>query len=260
MDFEFELTKSNRLKLANAFRDNKRVDFSIECVLEGQMGKAFVDNLVRPTAYRITVGPFWYYAGDARSNGGHQMMEGLPAYNLLMPSPVDWLEVAHEVFDQSLRSFPRYSFSATNLSSEHLEHLVSQSPYREHIIPIDAERAAQLAGQPESYFDLSDFDSIPDFLERSLAFTIIDHDTAMGVAYSSLVCSRGIEVSVFVEERYRQRGVATALSSRLLLECLKRGLRPNWDAANPESCKLAQKLGFVFVETYDAFFHTRQQV
>jgi L-amino acid N-acyltransferase YncA len=117
-----------------------------------------------------------------------------------------------------------------------------------------------LAGQPESYLELFDFGSVQDFVERSLGFAIMDHDHVMGVAYSSLVCSRGIEVSIFVEEPYRQKGVATALASKLLVECLNCGWRPNWDAANPESCKLAPKLGFTLVEAYEAFYNTAMQV
>lgn len=80
----------------------------------------------------------------------------------------------------------------------------------------------------------------------------------MGVAYSSLVCSQGIEVSIYVEEAYRRQGVATALGSRLLLECLTYNLRPNWDAANPESVKLAKKLGYLYLESYDAYYHTKK--
>jgi len=44
MDHELELTKANRLKIARAFRFNKRVDFSTECVVEGQLGRVFVDD------------------------------------------------------------------------------------------------------------------------------------------------------------------------------------------------------------------------
>ncbi len=77
----------------------------------------------------------------------------------------------------------------------------------------------------------------------------------MGVAYSSLVCSQGIEVSIYVRERYRQRGVAAALGSRLLLECLRQGRRPNWNAANHESARLAEKLGYEFVKTYEAYYY-----
>jgi GNAT superfamily N-acetyltransferase len=257
-DYELELTKANRLKVARAFRLSKRVDFSIECAIEGQLGKVFVDNLSHPTAYCIRVGPFGYFAGEARSAGGHQLMQSFPAYHLLMPSPVAWLELAQEIYGEHLKSFPRYSFSSTQLSPEHLTQLLARSPFRERIIPVSPDLAKQAAEQAESYLDLSDFDSIPDFIERGFGYTILDNGKMMGVAYSSLVCSQGIEVSVYVEEAYRQQGVATALCSRLLLTCLTHNLRPNWDAANPESVKLAKKLGYVYLESYDAYYHTKK--
>jgi hypothetical protein len=103
MSYELELSKTNRLKIAQAFRDSKRVDYSIGCVIEGQMGKAFVDNPHRPTAYRITTGPFWYFAGDARSQGGRSLLKEFPAYNLFMPSPDPWLEAAQEVHGNRLQ-------------------------------------------------------------------------------------------------------------------------------------------------------------
>ena len=255
MDYELELNKVNRLKLAKAFKNNKRVDTSIDCVIEGQMGRAFVDNILKPTAYRITVGPFWYFAGDAHCAGGHQMLKGFPPYNLLMPSPSDWLDVARKIYNDRLKSFTRYSFSSAKLSLEQVSSIYDNSKYRDHIIPIDAGLATYLAEKPESYLEISDFDSVQDFIQRGLGYATLDGDTVMGVAYSSLVCSSGIEVSIYVEEPYRQQGVATALGSRLVLECLRQNLRPNWDAANPESCKLAKKLGFIFTETYNAYYH-----
>lgn len=256
MDCELELTKASRLRLARAFQQSKRVDYSIDCVIEGQMGKAFVDDFAHPTAYRISVGPFWYFAGEARSAGGYEMMRKFPAYALLMPSPQDWLEVAKEIFGAQLRPFTRYSFASDRLDRAYLEALLNQSSYREFLVPLNTELTARLVQQPESYLEISDFDSVQDFMERGLGFAILDHDHVMGVAYSSLVCSRGIEVSIYVEEPYRQQGVATAVGSNLVLECLNNHRRPNWDAANPESCKLAKKLGFVFVEAYNAYYHT----
>src|SRR5574339_289278 len=131
MDCEVELTKTNRLQVARVFQKNKRVDYSIDCVIEGQMGKAFVDNLADPAAYRITVGPFWYCAGEAHSPGGYEMMRNFPAYALLMPSPADWLEVAKEIFGERLQPFTRYSFVPDRISTHHLEHLLDQSLYRD---------------------------------------------------------------------------------------------------------------------------------
>jgi GNAT acetyltransferase len=40
----------------------------------------------------------------------------------------------------------------------------------------------------------------------------------------------------------------------LIQWCLKNNADPHWDAANSESCGLAEKLGYVPIETYDAYF------
>jgi GNAT superfamily N-acetyltransferase len=102
--------------------------------------------------------------------------------------------------------------------------------------------------------EVEDFDSPADFLERGIGYTLLEEDRLAGAAYSSLVCSCGIEVSLFVDEAYRRRGVATALSAALLLECMRRGLRPNWDAANLESCALAEKLGYTPASSYESYY------
>ncbi len=250
--FALELNKTNRLRIARAFSEVQRVDFSIDCVVEGQLGKVFVEDSAHPAAYALTIGPFWYFAGEP----ARRMMQAFPAYSLLMPSGPGWLELAQEIFASRLQSFPRYSFSAANLSAERLRALLAGSGYQDRIVALDSAIAGRMAASPESYLDLADFDSLEDFLERSFAFTMLDGETPVGVAYSSLVCGQGIEVSIFIEEPYRQKGIATALASRLLLECMQYRLRPNWDAANPKSCKLAQKLGYIFTTSYDAYYYT----
>lgn len=254
MSHELQLTKANRLQLARAFRHNLRVDYSIDCVIEGQMGRAYTDDLSSPTAYRITIGPFWYFAGDADNPGGRALLSEWPPYNLLMPSPPEWAAAAKAMFGEKLVAFPRYSFAAGDLSEAHLAALLDNSPHREHVVPLDGPLVARLAGSEHGYLDVEDFDSPADFLERSVGFAALAGDAVMGVAYGSLACSRGIEVSLFVEEAYRRQGVATALASRLILTCLRDGRRPNWDAANPESCQLAEKLGFVFTQAYEAYY------
>lgn len=184
-------------------------------------------------------------------------MASFSRYHLLMPSPPVWTDVAQEIFGDALHPVARFSFSSQQISADHLTHLLTRSKLRERVVPIDAEIARQAIGQPDSMLDLADFDSAADFVERGFGYTVLDGSKMMGVAYSSLVCSHGIEVSVFVDEAYRQRGVATALCSRLLLDCLKLGLRPNWDAANRESVRLAEKLGYLYRATYDAYYHTK---
>ena len=258
MSHALELTAANRLRLARAFRHNPRVDYSIDCVLEAQMGQAFVDDLEQPTAYRITIGPFWYFAGDADSPGGRALLAEWPAYNLLMPSPPAWATAARATLGERLVSFPRYSFSADGLNEGHLAAVIDGSPQRDRVIAADAAWLARASEGVETFIDLADFDSPDDFAARGLGYVALDGERVMGAAYSSLVCSRGIEVSLYVDEPYRRQGVATALAARLLLECLRQGRRPNWDAANPESCALAEKLGYAASGSYDSYFYRPQ--
>ena len=185
-------------------------------------------------------------------------MQRFPAYSILMPSPPAWVDRVRELYGDHLKTLLRHRLSAAHLSVDHLTHLLESSPHRSHILPLSQALARQMGEQPDAYLDLSDFDSLADFSERGMGYVAAGSGKAMGVAYSSLVCSYGIEVSLYVDEAYRRQGVATALGSQLLLTCLQQGLRPNWDAANPESVKLAEKLGYVHLETYDAFYHTQK--
>ncbi len=66
----------------------------------------------------------------------------------------------------------------------------------------------------------------------------------------NLGCHGGIEIEVVTREDYRRKGLAYIGAARLLLECDKRGLYPNWDAANKMSVGLAEKLGYHFSHEY----------
>lgn len=259
MCYELELTKINRLKIADAFRAVPRVDMSIDCVIEGQMGQAFVDDLAKPTIYHVVIGPFHYFAGTAVSPQAKIMMADFPAYNLFMPSAPGWAELARQQFGDSLQSNTRHSFSSDQLSANHLNQLLNNSSFKGQVIPMNARLAAQMSTASQLYFDLADFASAEDFIERGLGFVVLMADQPVGIAYSSLVCSQGIEVSIFVDVSHRRLGVATAVSVNLLLACLQRQLHPNWDAANPESVCLAEKLGYRSIGSYEAYYHTPSQ-
>ena len=179
------------------------------------------------------------------------MLAGLPPYNLLMPSPPAWAAAAKETFGDRLVTFPRYSFDAGSLSEAHLSAILDASPHRDRVRRADA----ALLARPDNYVEFEDFDSADDFLARGVGYTMMEDDRLVGAAYSSLACSRGIEVSLFIDEPYRRRGIATAISAALLLECVRRGLRPNWDAANQESCALAEKLGYTPAGSYDSYYY-----
>ncbi len=63
----------------------------------------------------------------------------------------------------------------------------------------------------------------------------------------------GIEIEIDTRKDHRRKGLAYACGAKLILECLKRGLYPSWDAQNLWSVALAEKLGYHFSHEYTAY-------
>ena len=248
---EYPLTKNNRINLAKAFREVPRVDISIECVLEAYMGKAFVDNVEKPSAYKIMIGPFFYFAGNAHGAGGQEMLKDIKPYNLFMSSSAGWVEECRKLYGERLVAFERYSFSSEKLSLEHLKRLCQSSAH--DIKQMDSALLEKVWRQ-DHFIDISDFDSVSDFMERGVGYYAEKNGEVIGAAYSSLVCNQGIEISLFVSDDHRRQGMATALSANLVRWCLENNMDAHWDAANPESCRLAEKLGYISTGGYQAYY------
>jgi GNAT superfamily N-acetyltransferase len=250
---EYPLTKANRIRLARAFRNVPRVDISIECVIEEQMGKPYVDDIQNPSAYKIQTGPFFYFAGNALGEGGQEMLRAIQPWTLFMPSADGWLESSKSMYGERLLGFDRYSFSSERLSIEHLEKLLLQSAFNKDVRQMDLALATHVWDQ-DHFVDLSDFESPSDFVERGIGYYVEKNGEVVGAAFSSLVCSRAIEVSIFIAEEHRRQGMATTLAAHLLKWCLENKMEPHWDAANTESCKLAEKLGYIPIGNYQAYY------
>ena len=253
MSIEYPLTKTNRIRLARAFRHVPRVDISIECVLEDQMGMAFVDNLENPSAYMIKIGSFHYFAGDANSAGGGEIVKSFQPYNMFMSAMPGWAETFMNFYGERFFEIERYMFSSETISVEHLRKLCQDLKFAQDVKRMDANLLQRIKGQ-DHFIDVSDFESPEDFVERGIGFYAENDGEVIGAAYSSLVCSTGIEVSLFVADEHRRQGLATALSANLVRWCFENNMDAHWDAANLESCKLAEKLGYTSQGTYQAYF------
>jgi GNAT superfamily N-acetyltransferase len=246
----YPLTRANRIRLAQTFFNARRVDLSIDCVLEDQMGQAWVDCLEDPTVFQIQTGPFVYFAGDLHSAAAREMIAGLPPFTLVMPTLPGWLELVQEIHGERFELYERASFSGESITAERLKELIASSPWQDNLRPMEADFIRPIWGQ-DHFIDLAMFDSIEDFEARGIGFYVRIHGDLAGAVFSQLVCSQGIEVSLFVLPEYRRQGVATLLSASLIKACLNRGQKAHWDAANPESGRLAVKLGYLPAGTYE---------
>ncbi|MEG0367206.1 MAG: GNAT family N-acetyltransferase [Coprobacillus sp.] len=71
------------------------------------------------------------------------------------------------------------------------------------------------------------------------------------LGYLLIQCIKGgIEIEIDTRADKRRLGLAKICASKMILECLDRGLYPSWDAHNPISLNLALSLGYVFDKKY----------
>ena len=251
---ELELTPENRDLVARAFESAPRVDLSIDCVIEGRMGRALTDSRSAPTVFELAVGPFRYFGGNVKGSRARAKMKNLERHALLMPSAPGWLELAQETHGERLVRFKRFSYDANSLSESMLDDLLLRTKLQESIKRINGSLAEEFLSRPEGFVDLSEFRTAENFVRHGVGFCIMSGSALIGAAYSSLACSKGIEVSIYVVPGHRRRGIATALACMLLKNCLRERIEPHWDAANHESCLLAEKLGYSSIGAYDAFY------
>jgi GNAT superfamily N-acetyltransferase len=248
--FLYPLTRSNRLRLARAFAKVPRVDISIDCVLEDQMGKAFVDSLENPQYFMMEIDSFFcFFAGDFTREAGRSFLAETPNGRMLMSGSSGW-QAVDELFTERLIKIQRHNHASETLSKPHLQQIIDSSLHNPSIRRVDV----ALAETHPPFLEYAAFDSAEDFVERGIGFCMMRDGAVIGAAYSSLVCSNAIEVSVVVDSAYRQQGIAKVLCAHLLSWCLENGLSPHWDAANEESCLLAEKLGYRKLHDYTAYF------
>ena len=98
------------------------------------------------------------------------------------------------------------------------------------------------------------FDSTQDFLNRGLGFCIVHKGQVVSGASSFSIYDNGLEIEVATDSDHQKMGLATVVSSALILDCIDKGIYPNWDAVNQESLNLAKKLGYVFKQPYDTYY------
>ena len=63
----------------------------------------------------------------------------------------------------------------------------------------------------------------------------------------------GIEVQIDTDSGFQQMGLAQCCGARLILDCMRRGLYPSWDAHNLKSLALAEKFGYEPAGEYIAY-------
>lgn len=250
----YEADINVRKKLVPLF-ENMDSTIILSC-LQGHMGTAWVDDLENPKVAQITVGIFVFYAGNPNTKEAEELLYNLPDYTLAIVNTDEWKILIEKIHNESIEKFQRYRFEKApkHLDKSYLQNLLSTLPEGYELKKIDKAIAIDPSLHELSEDFISQFNTIDDFIDRGVGYAVLNDGKTVCGATSYSIYDDGIEIEVATHPIHTRKGLATITASALILDCLDRGIYPSWDGANIESVKLAQKLGYIFKESYDTYF------
>ncbi len=116
----------------------------------------------------------------------------------------------------------------------------------------------QLLSRTEKFglaLDSRFWSSAEDFLANGLGVTLVREGEVASLCYAAAIGGGLAEVDVVTDEAFRGAGLGGIVARRFVRDCLDRGFTPAWDCFtyNARSMKLAEKLGFVPLNTYNFY-------
>ena len=152
--------------------------------------------------------------------------------------------------------FTRYATrrEPENFRRDRLIHFTRSLPHGFTIHPIGREIYFTLMEEEWAWDLCGCFADASDFLEQGLGFVVTHGGLLVAGASSYAACDGAIEIEIDTRPDFRRLGLATACGGKLILECLRRGLYPGWDAHDGRSLALAEKLGYRLDHPYTAYW------
>lgn len=223
--------------------------------------RVWVDDMDNPgaaiaVAKRFGIG---FAAGDAaRAADLLEALRGLYPWVVFCDPPVSW-HPALSAWSPKSHATVRYAFGPSGFSSEKLEAL-AKPPEGCRLLPYDRALAETALSETWSEDQIGVFAGVDDFLARGFGFALVGADGALLSGCTSF-CPQadGFDVQIDTHPDHRGRGYAACVGAAFVLECLRRGKCPHWDAANPRSLRLAERLGFRMTDAYIAWLLIPQE-
>lgn len=223
-------------------------DGLLRSCLQGHMGRVSVHGGESALAQG---GDFCFLAGTPC----RELVEQASA-PILVPRDEDWARMIQAVLGDQARRFTRYATKQNPgaFRPPHLEALAARLPDGCTLASIGAELVPALMAEDWSRDLCGNFRDGADFARRGLGVAALREGRPVAGASSYCVFDGGIEVEIDTRPDCRRQGLAAACGARLILDCLDRGLYPDWDAHTEISLHLAQRLGYELDHPYPAYW------
>ena len=224
--------------------------------LQGIMGKIYATDTDKPGSAMAVLGDFIFYAvePDEELVSWKQGWQK-PDFAIMAPQHKGWEPLIEQTYGSKAKAISRYAVKKEReiFDRKTLRQAVSALSDEYSLCFID-ERLYQLCrSEPWSSDLVSQYKDYNEYKALGLGVVIVKNGKPVSGASSYSRYKEGIEIEIDTKEAYRRKGFAYICGAELILECLKRGLYPSWDAHNKASLALAEKLGYHFSHEYRAY-------
>lgn len=218
--------------------------------------RIFADDATSPTAAVLTLARFGiaFAAGDAAFAAPLlEALRGIHPWFEISDPPERW-HPALAAWSKESYATMRYAFSNDPgaFDLERLERL-AVPPDGCQVKAYDAQLVRQALSAGWSEDQTGAFLSGDDFLKNGLGMALLQDGQLAAGCTSFCRHEDGYEVQVDTHPDHRGKGYATCISAAFILNALRRGRTPYWDAANRQSLRLAEKLGYAFTRAFPAW-------
>lgn len=245
----YEMTETSRI---SALFEGWEETMILSC-LQGIMGRIYSTDL--PTSAMAVLGDFTFFAGKVNRELIAFKPEGCTQdFMIMVGRNEEWQNAITEYYGEKAAVVSRYAFrkEPDAFDRRKLEQAVSSLPPGLELDLID-EPLFHLCKSCRWSTDLvSQFKDYNEYRRLGLGVVIHKGREIFSGASSYSRYRDGIEIEIDTREDHRQQGFAYICGADLILKCLERNLYPSWDAQNPWSAALAQKLGYRYSHTYTA--------
>lgn len=223
--------------------------------LQGIMGKIYADDLHKPTAAMARLGDFAFLAGKPNQ----ELVTYKPAwctqrFMIMVPQNEHWQTMITQIYRERAKIVSRYAIKKEPyiFDKEKLEKAITSLPEQYTLSMIDERLYQMCKAEPWSADLVSQFADYEAYRKLGIGAVVCKDHRIVSGASSYARYQGGIEIEIDTREDYRRKGLAYVCGAKLILACLEKNLYPSWDAHNPASVALAEKLGYHYSHTYPA--------
>ena len=242
-----EILPPKRSVLRPLFEYHVRQRVVIDAVLEQPYGEVLTDIATHPQLARLQLGAFKLFAGDPR----HPQAEAFITTcnpGLFIAENDLWKKKILNTLGDQCSTYLRTGFSFEHLKRDHVLKLAQNVPPNYTIRALDFKRA-------ESEYTETAYDTPEKLYQNGIGFCALHGSAVASVAIAYTNSHQGIEIQIYTNDQHKQKGLATCTSATLVAHCLENGIDPHWSAANAISANLAQKLGYIKNDQYEAIVY-----